>query len=310
MSVNGDFGSAIGLSFNATGTVEINTGTFARAAGVGGPVVQPGFLLHIDGVVTFLGLATASGSIEISITNSAFVLAFDVSINLGPFSLRATGFAGVYYDAHPGLVLRLAISIDISIADIIKITADGELQLNTIDRAQRVDDDERRHDERADRRQVVPARPERRREHPRGDQVQHALPDPDRRRQRHGRRERRDACDLLPRPERLGDRLQRAAGLLRPGEAGRARLDQLAGALRHQAHGRPDARLVELRPPRRLHLPRLPARGSRSRASRASRPTTSASSSRPRSTSTSSASRSGASGSTPASRRSATAWST
>ena len=80
LTLNGNFGGAIGLQFNAHGKVAINTGTFSRT--IAGQAVDPGFLLHVDGSVTFAGLATASGVIEISITNHAFTLYFNVSVAL------------------------------------------------------------------------------------------------------------------------------------------------------------------------------------------------------------------------------------
>ena len=45
--------------------------------------------------------------------------------------MTATGFAGVYTDANPGMTLRLAVSLDINVLDIVKIKATGELRLNT-----------------------------------------------------------------------------------------------------------------------------------------------------------------------------------
>ena len=71
--------------------------------------------------------------IEISITRRQFELYFDVSIALGPSRVEATGFAGRLRAerASNGIVLRLAVSLDVNIIEIIKIKASGELRLNT-----------------------------------------------------------------------------------------------------------------------------------------------------------------------------------
>ena len=52
-------------------------------------------------------------------------------MNLGPITVQATGAAGIYTDANPGLVLRLGVSLDVNLFEIIKINASGELRLNT-----------------------------------------------------------------------------------------------------------------------------------------------------------------------------------
>ena len=85
----------------------------------------------ISGSVNFLNLVSASGSITIAILSDRFTIEFDVMLTIGPIALSAYGFAGVYADSNPGLVLRLGVSIDVNIFDVFKIDADGELQLNT-----------------------------------------------------------------------------------------------------------------------------------------------------------------------------------
>ena len=85
----------------------------------------------MHGEVHFLGFADATGDIDLSVSSTAFVLSFDVTIHLGPIDLAASGFAGLYDDGHPGIVLKLAVSIDVDVFDVIKISASGELRLNT-----------------------------------------------------------------------------------------------------------------------------------------------------------------------------------
>ena len=182
-----DLGSALGIRINGAATIELNTASYTRAfqgfdpastSSNSGPVYQiaSGFLLHVNASVEFLGLATGSGSVDVIVRNGDFEMAFDLTIDVGPFSLQATGGAGIYADgAHPGIVLRLAVSLDVNLFEIIKINASGELQLNTTD---------------IDRapggvtigREVVPARARRRDQAPRGHQAQRVVRDPGRRR--------------------------------------------------------------------------------------------------------------------------------
>ena len=48
-----------------------------------------------------------------------------------PVTVQATGAAGIYADAHPGLTLRLGVTVDLNVFEIIKVHASGELRLNT-----------------------------------------------------------------------------------------------------------------------------------------------------------------------------------
>ena len=94
--------------------------------------MQPGFLFTITGSVNFINLVTATGSATISITNQAFVISFNLSLELGgALQIAASGFAGIYNDANPGLVLELNASINATIAQVIDLDASGTLLLNT-----------------------------------------------------------------------------------------------------------------------------------------------------------------------------------
>ncbi len=128
------FGSSVGLSFNAMATLELNTTGTAQSYIVGGQslTVQPGFMLAISGSISFGNLASATGSALISITNQQFVISFNITIQLGgALTINASGFAGIYNDADPGLALELNTSIDATVASIINIDASGTLLLNT-----------------------------------------------------------------------------------------------------------------------------------------------------------------------------------
>jgi hypothetical protein len=65
--------------------------------------VLAGFKLNINGSVTFLGFASASGSITITMQRDVFSIEFDISLSLGPLSIAARGGAAIYTDSAPGL---------------------------------------------------------------------------------------------------------------------------------------------------------------------------------------------------------------
>ena len=131
-SLNGDFGNSLGLDFNVTALVQLNTSGSTK--NVLGTDIAPGFLLSMHGDVEFLGFASASGDVTLRISAGTFELSFDVQVHLGPIDVAASGFAGIYAgatEAHKGIVLRLAVSLNVNVLDIIKINASGELRLNT-----------------------------------------------------------------------------------------------------------------------------------------------------------------------------------
>ena len=132
-SIGVGFGADLGLSFSVSGHVELNTTSVEKDVG-GGHIVQPGFFLAMHGDVNFLGFATATGDITLRISNGTFELSFNVVMHLGPIDVSASGFAGIYAgptETHKGIVLRLAVSLDVNVLEIIKIHASGELRLNT-----------------------------------------------------------------------------------------------------------------------------------------------------------------------------------
>ncbi len=125
LAAGSGFGSAIDLDISGSITFQLNTSN--KVKNVGG-LVDPGFRFRIQAAVTFIGFADATGVIEISINQDKFELYFDVAIALGPITVRATGFAGVYAD---GLVLYLDVALDVNLLDIVKMNASGKLRLNT-----------------------------------------------------------------------------------------------------------------------------------------------------------------------------------
>ena len=125
LAAGSGFGSAIDLDISGSITFQLNTSN--KVKNVGG-LVDPGFRFRIQAAVTFIGFADATGVIEISINQDKFELYFDVAIALGPITVRATGFAGVYAD---GLVLYLDVALDVNLLEIVKMKASGKLRLNT-----------------------------------------------------------------------------------------------------------------------------------------------------------------------------------
>ena len=127
VDVGGSFGAQIGLSFNAGATVELYVGsqqqkvlTLADGSQV---TVLAGFKLNIHGSVSFMNLASASGSITITLRSNVFSIEFDVAFSLGPITLAARGGAAIYAD---GLVLVLDVSVDANMFEVIKIKASGK----------------------------------------------------------------------------------------------------------------------------------------------------------------------------------------
>ena len=130
LTLGGGFGGGLGLTFSGSALLELNT-TDVNKTALSGQVIPPGFKLLITGSVTFANFATANGTVSVSYTAGQFELFFDVRVGLGPITVQATGFAGVYTDANPGVVLLLDVSIDASIFDILKLEAAGKFRLNT-----------------------------------------------------------------------------------------------------------------------------------------------------------------------------------
>ena len=69
LSISGGFGGDIGLAFDVSATLELYVGslnqkvlTLADGTSV---TVKQGFKLHMQGSVTFLGFASASGAVEV-----------------------------------------------------------------------------------------------------------------------------------------------------------------------------------------------------------------------------------------------------
>ena len=128
LSVGGSFGGGIGLQFAATAQMMLNT--TGRATTLGATTLDPGFRLHFNGSITFLGFASASGDVDLSITPAGFQVTFAVAFNLGGLVFRADGGAAIQSD---GIALRLAVSAKAD-ALVFSVDATGTLLLNTTGR--------------------------------------------------------------------------------------------------------------------------------------------------------------------------------
>ena len=138
--LDASFGAAVGLRFQASVLVEINTTGREQPLSGSTAKVPAGFRVHISGSVTFsitvngkaADLASASGSVDVGVQDRIFTLQFDVTVHLaGLLDVKAKGGASIYADDHPGLALYLDVSLDLNILSIIDINASGKLRLNT-----------------------------------------------------------------------------------------------------------------------------------------------------------------------------------
>ena len=134
LTLDAGFGSDLKLSFNGSGLLELNTSDIDKV-GLSGAVIKPGFKFLITAEVSFANFVTANGTVSVTYTSGTFELFFDVAVKLGPITVQASGFAGIYagaQEANKGMVLRLNVSIDVELFDgILTVQAAGEFQLNT-----------------------------------------------------------------------------------------------------------------------------------------------------------------------------------
>ena len=124
----GGFGGGVGLGFTANSTLSLNT--TGRAQTLGSSTVEAGFLLHIDGSIDFLGIASGTGVLDVRVAPNGFELTFALKFVLGPLTFDASGGAAVYGGSDPGFAMRLQIHAAAD-ALVFSIDASGTMQLNT-----------------------------------------------------------------------------------------------------------------------------------------------------------------------------------
>ena len=137
LSIDGTFGNQIGLKFQVTALLQLNT--TGRVQTLGSSRVDPGFRLRLTGTVEFLGFAKANGFVDILIRPEGFQLEFAVNFSLGGLIFEANGGAAVVTGSDPGIVLNLNVRA-VADLDIFYIEAAGTFQLNTT-RTARLEDD-------------------------------------------------------------------------------------------------------------------------------------------------------------------------
>ncbi len=138
ISLDVGFGEDIGISFEASAHLELNTTSTSQTVpfsdGNGETlVIQPGFRLHIEGSIDFLGFAKGSGYVDVQITVNGIQLMFGVDFYLFGLSFGAHGGAGIYTgveDGAPGMALFLDVYV-LADAEIFSIEAAGKISLNT-----------------------------------------------------------------------------------------------------------------------------------------------------------------------------------
>ena len=128
LGAGGGFGGGVGLGFTASSTLSLNT--TGRVQTLGSSTVETGFLLHIDGSIDFLGIATGTGVLDVRVAPNGFELTFALKFALGPLTFDASGGAAVYGGSDPGFAMRLQIHASAD-ALVFSIDASGTMQLNT-----------------------------------------------------------------------------------------------------------------------------------------------------------------------------------
>ena len=140
VSLAASFGGDIGLSFSASAELELNTtGANAQFVDLGGVTrtLAPGFRLTIRGEVNFLGLRQGQRhdlgrAAERQLR--ALLRRHDLARSRDGEGARLRRHLRPDANGqHGGIVLRLAISLDLNVIEIIKIKGSGELRLNTTD---------------------------------------------------------------------------------------------------------------------------------------------------------------------------------
>jgi len=104
--------------------------THRRVQSLGSSPVQPGFLLHIDGEVEFLGFVKGQRLGRHSISANQFQITFALNFLVGPLSFGASGGAVIADDGF-AMTLNVHASAD---SLVFSFDANGTLKLNTTNR--------------------------------------------------------------------------------------------------------------------------------------------------------------------------------
>ncbi|MBI1840417.1 MAG: hypothetical protein HYR88_06135, partial [Verrucomicrobia bacterium] len=129
----GAFGASLGLSFSATLMFAVNTtGASKTVAFPGGSSLQvdPGVRILVDGTMTFAGVVDASVRLQIQFGPQGFRLDGSATITLAGGLLTVNLEAHVLIDSG-GFKLDTAVSVNATIAEVIKLEGSGTLHIDT-----------------------------------------------------------------------------------------------------------------------------------------------------------------------------------
>jgi len=140
LNVSSGVPSNLGFALNASFMLELNTTQNAvTLAGISLPAGQA--MIAASGDMKFLGgVVDLSGTFDFTVNSSSLTVAVTSHVTFLGATFTADGFAGIYYDSHPGLALNISLALPGGAQGIAPIAALGsnfvisgafDLELNT-----------------------------------------------------------------------------------------------------------------------------------------------------------------------------------
>jgi hypothetical protein len=133
LKVSSSFGSAVGLSINASVVMEINTTASVQVVFLGSAqrTVARGALVRIEGSFSFLGVLDADGYLLLQYDTAAarFTLNGSLMVNVAQL-IKANVAVSIIVDSS-GLVLIADVDVNANVFGIAKIRGSGKLYINT-----------------------------------------------------------------------------------------------------------------------------------------------------------------------------------
>ena len=125
MQRSGGVPSSLGFNLTATYLLELNTtSSSVMLAGINLPKNQAE--IQATGDLTLLGnVVDLHGAFDITVNSTSLTVGVTAAVTLLGASFTADGFAGIYYDAHPGLALNIDLSLPGGAQGIAPISALG-----------------------------------------------------------------------------------------------------------------------------------------------------------------------------------------
>ena len=111
LNVSSGVPSNLGFGLNASFMLELNTtSTTVTLAGISLPAGQA--MIAASGDMTFLGgVVDLSGTFDFTVNSSSLTVAVTSHVTFLGATFTADGFAGIYYDSHPGLALDIDLAL-------------------------------------------------------------------------------------------------------------------------------------------------------------------------------------------------------